>query len=209
MRAALALLAVALASAPAARAQEPPKPAAIAPQPVAPEAEAEASALAFVREHQPELATVVEALRPMNPAEYRKAIGELAQVARSLGSLRERNPRRYAVALADWKARSRVELLAARLAGSPSEEKLSELRLAIEAKVDAEAARHRLELEQAEAAARKARSALDRLETRRDEIIEARLRALKPKTTPTKAKPKPDTAPAAGSPDTTPGGNRP
>ena len=93
----------------------------------------------------------------MDPKEYRAAIVELSQVARTLADLKARNPKRYEVALDAWKAKSRVELIAARLAGSPSEELQSQLRLAIEAKVDAEIRRHRFELEQAEAAARKAR----------------------------------------------------
>ncbi len=173
--------------------------------PRAVDAGSEALALGFVREHHPELASVVEALRPKNPAEYAKAIGELSGVARSLALTRERNPKRYAVALAAWKAQSRVELGAARLASEPTEERLSELRLAIEAKVDTDVARQRFELEQAEAAAKKARAALDRLETHRDEVVEARLRALRPRKNPAKIKAKPKSKTEAA---VTPEGNR-
>lgn len=141
----------------------------------------EAEALAFVREHHPELAKVLEALKPMNPAEYRKAIAELSQVARNLAEVKVRNPKRYELVLEAWKAKSRVELLAAQLAGSPSAELQSQLRSAIEARVDSEIARQRFELEQAEAAAKKARETLDRLEKNRDSIVEARTRALQPK----------------------------
>jgi hypothetical protein len=141
----------------------------------------EADALAFVREHHPELATVLEALKPMNPAEYRKAIAELSQVSRTLAELKSKNPRRYELILDGWKAKSRVELLAAQLAGSPSEELRSQLRSAIEAKVEAEILRQRYELEQAEAAAKKARENLDRLEKNREAIVDARFRALQPK----------------------------
>ena len=152
----------------------------------------EADALAFVREHHPELATVLDALKPMNPAEYRKAIGELSQVGRTLTDLKARNPKRYELALDAWKAKSRVELLAAQLDGAPGEELRSQLRLAIEAKVDVEIRRQRFELEQAELAAKKAREAIDRLETNRDSVIEARFRALQPKKNP---KPKKTPAP--------------
>ena len=154
--------------------------------------EREADALAFVREHHPELATVLETLKPRNPAEYKKAISELSQVSRTLRDLKLKNPKRHELALDAWKAKSRVELLAAQLAGSPSEELKSQLRLAIEARVDVEIRRHRFDLEQAEQAARKAREAIDRLETQRDSLVEARFRALQPKKT---AKPK-KTAPA-------------
>jgi hypothetical protein len=147
----------------------------------------EAEALAFVGEHHPELARVLETLKPMDPKEYRAAILELSQVARTMADLKTRNPKRYEVALDAWKTKSRVELIAAQLAGAPSEELRSQLRLAIEAKLDAEIRRHRFELEQAEAAAKKSRETLDRLETHRDALIESRFRALLPKK-PSKAK---------------------
>jgi hypothetical protein len=143
--------------------------------------ENEAEALGFVREHHPELAKVLEVLKPMDPVEYRKAVAELLQVSRTLGDLKTRNPKRYEVALNAWQAKSRVELLAAQLAGSPSDELRSQLRTALETKVDAEIRRQRFELEQAESAAKKARETLNRLETNRETIIEARFRALTPK----------------------------
>jgi hypothetical protein len=147
----------------------------------------EADALTFVREHHPELAKVLETLKPMNLAEYRKAIIELSQVSRTLAELKGRNPKRYDLILEGWKAKSRVELLAAQLAGSPTEELRSQLRLAIEAKVESEILRQRHELEQAETAAKKARESIDRLEKNRDAVVEARFRALQPKK-PAKAK---------------------
>jgi hypothetical protein len=145
------------------------------------DADREADALAFVRQHHPELATVLEALKPMNPVEYRKAIVDLSQVSRTLAEVKSRNPRRYDLALDAWKARSRVELLAAQLSRAPSEELRSQLRLAIEAKLDVEIRRHRFELQQAELAASKARQSLDRLEKNRESVVEARFRALQPK----------------------------
>ena len=148
----------------------------------------EAAVLAFVTEHHPELAKVLEVLKPMNPAEYRKALVELSLVRRSLADLKTRNPKRYEMALDAWKTKSRVELIAAQLAGSPGEELRSQLRLAIEAKLDAEVRRQKFDLEQAEAAAKKARESLDRLEKHRDAIVEARYRALLPKKVANKAK---------------------
>jgi len=181
------------------------KSAATPSAPFTPEGEAEA--LAFVRRHHPELAAVLEVLKPMNQAEYRKAIGEISQVARTLAVVQVRNPRRYEFALDAWKARSRVELLAAQLAGAPTEERNSQLRAAIEARVDAEIRRNTFELEQAEAAARKAREAIDRLETRRDEIVEARLRSLQPRKPPKARRGDPAGA-AESEPTTTNGGTR-
>lgn len=141
----------------------------------------EAETLGFVREHHPELVQVLGSLKSRNRAEYRKAIGELSQVARNLAELKTRNPRRYELALDAWKAKSRVELLAAQLAGSPTDELRSQLRTAIESKVDAEIRRQKYDLAQVEESARKLRQSLDRLENHRDEVVEARYRALQPK----------------------------
>lgn len=170
-----------------------------APSPAEFDADREAEALAFVREHHAELATVLDALRPMAPAEYRKAIVELSQVARSLALIRAKNPPRYAVQLDCWKAKSRAELLAARLAGAPSDDLRARLRSAIEAKVDADIARHRSELEQAEAAARRAREALARLQNNRAVVVENRYRALTPRQPD-----RPKSAASSGSPATSP-----
>ena len=144
--------------------------------------EREAEALAFVREHHPELATVLEALKPRNPAEYRKAIGELSQVARTLAEVKARNPRRYELALDAWKAKSRVELLAAQLAG-----------LADARNSGASSGRRSRPRSTPRSAASSStwsrprpppgrlRESLDRLENHRDAVVEARFRALQPK----------------------------
>jgi hypothetical protein len=183
---------------------KPPAKKAVAPAvPVSPERELEA--LAFVREHHPELAAVVTTLKTRSASEYQKAIGELAQVAGSLEAVRERNPARYPVLLDAWKAKSRVELIAAQLASNPSPERESELRQALEIKVDTEIARLRFDREQAEAVARKARLEIERLEKNRAAVIENRLRMLQPRPKP---KPKSQVVrrPAAGptTPATTP-----
>jgi hypothetical protein len=169
--------------------------------------ENETEALAFVREHHQELAKVLEVLKPMDLVEYRKAIAELLQVSRNLADIKVRNPKRFEFALEAWKTKSRVELLAAQFTGSPSEELRSQLRTAIEAKVDAEIRRQHFELEQAEIAAKKARETLQRLEGNRDAVVEARLRALTPRKS---AKSKKQTeSPPAVAPTSKPSTNQP
>jgi hypothetical protein len=184
----------------------PSKKAAPVPvEPVSPDSEAEA--LAFVRENHAELSEVLGVLNSRDQAEYRKAISELSQICRSLAGLKARNPRRYEVDLEVWKAKSRVELLAARQAGSPGEDLRSQLRLAIEAKLDADIRRQRFLLEQAEDAANKARGLLRYLEADREAIIDARLRAVAPKKTMKPKKPA-DSKPAVA-PSSTPASAKP
>ena len=149
---------------------------------------------------------MLEPLKTTNPPEYRKAIAELAAEARTLTALRARNPARSDIALEAWKARTRVELIAAQLAGAPSPEGESRLRAAIEVRVDVEIRRHRFEVAQQEAAVARVREHLKRVEANRDRAkdvldraekdrnarVESRFRALLPKkVTPTATKPAP------------------
>jgi hypothetical protein len=144
----------------------------------------ETAALAFVQENHPELAALLAQLKAMRPAEYDKAIRELAQTSKSLGEIKERNPRRYQLALESWKKRSHVQLLAARLAGVSEKastelsELESQLRQAAAAQVDVEIARQKLEKRIAEENLAKAREKLESLESRRQATIDSRVEAL-------------------------------
>src|SRR5262249_11713749 len=117
-----------------------------------PTPDAEAAALAFVRENHPELAGLLQQLKPMKPAEYERAVRELAQVSRSLAAPKARTPRAYEPGLKVWKARSRVELLTAKLASAsgPSPELESQLRRAVEDQLDIEIRQQRFERDQVE-----------------------------------------------------------
>jgi hypothetical protein len=144
-----------------------------------PTPDAEAAALAFVRENHPELAGLLEQLKPMRPDEYERAVRELATVSRNLSALKVRNPRAYELGLDAWKARSRVELLTAKLASAPgpSPELESQLRRAVEDQLESEIRQQKFERDQVEARLKKVQENLDRLESRRDSIIESRYQA--------------------------------
>jgi hypothetical protein len=173
-------------------AQEPQRPAKVVPPGVArvPKvanakaqaptftAEREAAALTFVQRHHPELATLLERLKPMNRAEYEQAIGELFQVSESLANLKERDARRYELALDAWKARSRVELLTAELASAPGPELESQLRQALDDQVNVELRQQQFDREALEARLRKVNESIDRIEQNHDKIVESRFRAL-------------------------------
>jgi hypothetical protein len=139
----------------------------------------ETAALAFVRENHPELAELLEQLKPMKPAEYERAVRELAQVSRNLAAIKARNPRGYELGLNVWKARSRVELLTAKLASAsgPSPELESQLRRAVEDQLDIEIRQQKFERDQVEERLKKVKENLDRLESRRDSIIASRYQA--------------------------------
>lgn len=141
-------------------------------------AEREAAALAFVREHHPELASLLEQLKAMKPDQYERAIAELAQVGRTLANYKKNDERRYRLALEAWKAKSRAELLAAQLVTTPDAELEGQLRAAVENQLAVEIRQQRLEREIVEARLRKLDETIGRLESRRDALVESRYQAL-------------------------------
>lgn len=137
--------------------------------------------VAFVAEHQPELAEVLAHLRKRKPAEYARAIEELDRSVQPLTSGKAKDPRLHELDLRAWQARTRVDLLGARLmSGTDKKDKNREqlereLRAAIAAELDIRAEK---------LAYRKQRSAawydrqINRLSEKRDALIDARMKAL-------------------------------
>ncbi|MHC5537376.1 hypothetical protein ACYOEI_03970 [Singulisphaera rosea] len=141
----------------------------------------ETAALEFVREHHPELATLLEQLKPMKPEEYRKAIADLSQVSTSLAILKQRDPRRYEIGLEIWKAKSEVELLTAKWASTPSLELEDLLRKTLRRQVELEIRQQEFEQEQLRTRLNKVEDTLQRLRTDQDERIDSRFQALRKK----------------------------
>jgi hypothetical protein len=141
-------------------------------------AEREEAALGFVREQYPELASLLERLKPMNRDEYEKAIVELDDVRQALARLQQKDPERSGLALRAWKARSQVELLAAQLARSPSPRLERLLRKAIRAQLDIEVAQQRYERDLTAARLKQLDALIERLESERDAQAESRYQAL-------------------------------
>lgn len=81
-----------------------------------------AELLTFVREHHPELADLLEQLRPMKTSEYQAALKDLDRDVRRLEQQEKKAPKRYESELGLWKARSRIRLLSARLSVSEDDE---------------------------------------------------------------------------------------
>jgi hypothetical protein len=143
-----------------------------------PEAAREETALTFVREHHPELAELLEQLKAMKPDQYQKAIAELAQTSRALANLKKNDVRRYRAALDVWKARSRAELLAAETVGTPGAEQEGRLRAAVENQLAAEIRQQRLDRELLKERLKKLDATIERLETQRTAVVEARAQSL-------------------------------
>lgn len=84
--------------------------------------------LQFVHEHHPELAELLEQLKPMSSDEYLAALGDLDRDVRRIEGVRKGATGRFDAELNLWKSRSRIRLLAARLTVSSDEDLRGKLR---------------------------------------------------------------------------------
>lgn len=140
--------------------------------------ERERLVMAFVERHQPDLAKVLASLKRRKAAEYDAAIEDLHGTVLRLEAVRSRDERLHEIELRSWRARTRVELLAAqRIAGRVKDRAGLEARLrdAVSEELDARAEH---------LAYRRQRSMawydrqLDRLRDKRDELVASRLKSL-------------------------------
>jgi hypothetical protein len=147
--------------------------------------EREQRVVSFVEAHQPELAKVLANLEKRKPAEYARAIEELDRSVQPLTSGKAKDQRLYELDVRAWQARTRVELLGARLVAGKEgkgegkakdrEELERQLREAIAAELDIRA--ERLTYRKQRSAAWYDRQ-INRLSEKRDALIAARLKAI-------------------------------
>ena len=96
----------------------------------------ESAALEFVSEHHPELVDLLAQLKERDNEEYQRVVRELFQTSTRLAGVQQRNPERYALELEQWKLKSRIQVLAARVSMSDSEALKDELRKALQEQVN-------------------------------------------------------------------------
>lgn len=141
--------------------------------------------MAFVETHQPELAKVLANLQKRKPAEYARAIEELDRSVQPLTSGKAKDQRLHELQLRAWQARTRVELLGARLVAGKEDKGAGKTKDRDELERQLrEAIAVELDIRSEQLAYRKQRSAawydrqINRLTTKREDLINARLKAL-------------------------------
>jgi hypothetical protein len=141
--------------------------------------EREAAALALVREHHPEVAELLDRLKSNRPAQYRRAIRELAQTSQRLAQWKERDPARYDLELRLWKLQSRVQLLSARATMSGDLVQEAELRAALAEQMDVRIALVKLQRDAASRRVQDLDSQITRLTSQRDATVQRQLNRAK------------------------------
>lgn len=90
--------------------------------------------LEFIREHHPELEKLLLTLERKRPPRFQSALRGIDATVTRLDALRD-DPERYETALEDWKLKSRIELLAARIAIEDRPEWRDQLTVLIESRL--------------------------------------------------------------------------
>ena len=141
--------------------------------------EREAAALSFVNRHHPELAAILAKLKGRNLSAYQDAVIDLFRTSEALADQRVRDPKRQELALEAWKAKSRVEVLTAKLADPASRASLAdELREALSHQIQVDIRKHQYELDALRARERKLQDQIHKLERERSQIVEAKVKKL-------------------------------
>lgn len=148
--------------------------------------EREATATVFVKQHHPELAELLIHLKDSSPKEYERAIRDLYRASERLAQVQERDSQAYELELNLWKARSRAQLLNARLQMADDEEVRRQLRAAVTEAYDLRLQILSRERDKFAEKAKNLENQIERLTQRREEAIENQLQQL------TKAAPKSD-----------------
>jgi hypothetical protein len=140
--------------------------------------EREAAAITFVKQHHPELAELLTHLKESSPKEYERAIRELFRTSERLALVQERDSEAYDLELSLWKARSRAQLLAARLQMADDPTLRKELRSALEAEYDLRVRVLRHDRERLSQRVRGLDEQIERLGSRREAAIESQFQSL-------------------------------
>ena len=147
--------------------------------PVSPSfAQIETEAIEFVKEHHPELVSLLQLLKAMQQKEYETAIRDIVKAQKRLESLEKREPETHAIELNGWKLQSKIDLLLARGFARDKAFDTKVLRGLLQDQVENQ--KKRLKNEQVNLQKRQEQVAdsLGRLEGHEDEKIEQQLAAL-------------------------------
>ena len=126
-----------------------------------------AELMEFVNDHHPEIRPLLNSLRKTQQAKFHAALRTLDRDVKNIQALEKRSPERHARSLEQWTVKSKIKLLAARLAMKKSQKNSQaikdELKDLIERQLE-------LRLEQANEDLIATRKRLERLETLQNEL---------------------------------------
>ena len=145
---------------------------------ITPDPEREAAALSFVKQHHPELAELLTHLKESSPKEFERAIRDLYRASERLAQIQERDSISYELELGLWKARSRAQLLSARLHMADDDGIRKELRATLTEEYDLRVRIAERDREKVSERVKALDEQIDRLRTQRDKTIENQFQSM-------------------------------
>jgi hypothetical protein len=140
--------------------------------------EREAAVLNFVQRNHAELADLLAYLKSDQPEEYERAIKEIFRTTERLALIQERDPLQYELEVALWTGQSRVQLIAAKLKMSTSEELVKQLRDALGRQNDARLALLKHDRQKAADRLERVEADIVRFEADREKMIDRQVQLL-------------------------------
>ncbi len=137
--------------------------------------------LTFVKEHHPELERLLQTLEKNRPEKYRMAMRGLSQSVDRIKAI-ENEPVRYQAALRNWKLKSRIDLLAARIALKDDPELRAELRELISQSAEMRSKQLQMESRRARQRVRRIEQQLARLNDNREREVDRQFELVLKKT---------------------------
>ncbi len=146
-----------------------------------------AELLAFVEKHYPELKEMLGRLEKNKPRSYRQALTGLHKSVKKLEAIKERNPKRYESSLQQWKIDSRIRVASAQLQLKDTEEGRDKLKSLVADLVDFHIERMKSERKQILERLEQLDKRISDAESKREEAIEKKFKAVSPKKKKAKA----------------------
>ena len=141
--------------------------------------ERKAELLEFVREHHPELESLIDRLGAKKHGKrYANAMRGLDKAAKRLETIKERNPKRYETALKQWKLESRIKVAAAKISLKDSDEIRKELESLVSQLFDHNLERLKNDRENIQQRLKKLDQKIAETESSRSQTIERRIEQL-------------------------------
>lgn len=139
----------------------------------------EAAALAFVAQHHPELRKLLKSLADADKQAYEQAVCEIFAETEALADVLAKDVDVYAIALEEWKVRSRIHLLIARMReGTPTPEQERKIESLVRKQVELELERKKKELSRFEQMLERRRGDLAQRGDSMEKTVQNRLKRL-------------------------------
>ncbi len=136
------------------------------------------SVLEFVHQNHPKMEELLLTLEESKPAKFRTAIKRIDKTLLKIESFEQKQPQRYAALVEQWKVKSEIEMLTARLAKQDDPELRAQLDALVEVFVDNR--RQMLEIEKRNIEKRLERTnrLLEMIDTDRDAFVKKNQRSI-------------------------------